>query len=88
MRNTQSSWTARGTAAMRAIESQKPVTVRICDDPFALQFTDRWIYRLIRFLAGYGERRTHGALTFIVCRCRYFDDYLQSCLRSEERERV
>ena len=82
MKKTQTSWTAQGTAAMRAIESEKPASTRICYDPFARQFAQTWFYYLIKLLAGYGERRTHGALTFIVCRCRYFDDHLQECLQS------
>jgi methyltransferase (TIGR00027 family) len=82
MRNEQSSATAKGTAAMRAIESEKPSVERICYDPFARKLTDAVFYHLIRLFAGYGERRTHGALTFIVCRCRYFDDYIHECLEA------
>jgi methyltransferase (TIGR00027 family) len=82
VKKTRASWTAQGTAAMRAIESEKPANTRICYDPFARQFAETWVYHLIKLLAGYGERRTHGALTFIVCRCRYFDDYLQQCLQA------
>jgi methyltransferase (TIGR00027 family) len=82
VKKTQTSGTAKGTAAMRAIESEKPANARICYDPFARKLTETWFYLLIKLLAGYGERRTHGALTFIVCRCRYFDDYLQRCLQS------
>jgi methyltransferase (TIGR00027 family) len=82
VKKTQTSGTAKGTAAMRAIESEKPANARICYDPFARKLTETWFYLLIKLFAGYGERRTHGALTFIVCRCRYFDDYLQRCLQS------
>jgi methyltransferase (TIGR00027 family) len=82
VKETQSSATAKGTAAMRAIESEKPANARICYDPLARKLTETWVYLLIKLFAGYGERRTHGALTFIVCRCRYFDDYLQKCLQS------
>lgn len=82
MKKTQTSETARATAAVRAIESEKPAVARICYDPFARKFTETWVYLLIKLFAGYGERRSHGALTFIVCRCRYFDDYLQRCLQS------
>jgi methyltransferase (TIGR00027 family) len=82
MKKTQASGTALGTAAMRAIESERPANERICYDPFARKLTNTLFYLLIKLLAGYGERRTHGALTFIVCRCRYFDDYLQECLKS------
>ena len=65
---------------MRAIESEKAADERICYDPLARRLTDTVSYLLVKLFAGYGERRTHGALTFIVCRCRYFDDYLQECL--------
>ena len=82
MKRSQTSWTAQGTTAMRAIESAKPTDMRICYDPLARQFVVPWFYQIIRLLAGYGERRTHGALTFIVCRCRYLDDYLQQCLQA------
>ena len=82
MKKTQTSQTARATAAVRAIESEKPADARICYDPFARKFTEMWFYLLIKLFAGYGERRSHGELTFIVCRCRYFDDYLQRCLQS------
>jgi methyltransferase (TIGR00027 family) len=82
MRKTQSSATAKGTAAMRAIESERPSNERICYDPFARKLTDTVFYLLIKLFAGYGERRTHGALTFIVCRSRYFDDFIHECLQS------
>jgi len=82
VKKTQTSQTARATAAVRAIESEKPADARICYDPFARTFTETWVYLLIKLFAGYGEWRSHGELTFIVCRCRYFDDYLQKCLQS------
>jgi O-methyltransferase involved in polyketide biosynthesis len=65
---------------MLAIESAQPADTKICCDPLARQLTETWVYLVIKLLAGYGERRTHGALTFIVYRCRYFDDYLRECL--------
>jgi len=80
MNRNQVSATARGTAAMRAIESEKPAADRICYDPLARPLAGALSYFLIKLFAGYGEQRTGGALTFIVCRCRYFDDYLQTCL--------
>ena len=82
MRKSQSSLTAAGIAIARAVESERPADERICYDPFARRLTDTVPYLLVKLFAGYGERRTHGALTFIVCRCRYFDDYLQECLKS------
>jgi methyltransferase (TIGR00027 family) len=80
MRQSQASSTARGTAAARALETEKPADVRICNDPLARRLTDPLFYYLIKIFANYGERRTHGALTFIVCRQRYIDDYLRKCL--------
>jgi methyltransferase (TIGR00027 family) len=82
MKKSQASGTAMGTAAVRAIESEKSASIRICYDPLARRLTETWFYLLIKLLYGYGERRTRGALTFIVCRCRYFDDYLEECLKS------
>ena len=80
MNRSQVSATAQGTAAMRAFESARPAGERICYDPLARQLTGMLTYLLIKLFAGYGERRTGGALTFIVCRCRYFDDALQARL--------
>jgi methyltransferase (TIGR00027 family) len=82
MRKAQSSSTAIGTAAVRAIESEKPANERICYDPFARRFVDTSVYLLMKLFAWYGEWHTRGGLTFIVCRCRYIDDYLQECLKS------
>jgi methyltransferase (TIGR00027 family) len=82
MRRSQASGTAIGAAAVRAIESEKPANERICYDPFARRFIDTWVYLLMKLFAWYGERHTRGGLTFIVCRCRYIDDYLQECLKS------
>jgi methyltransferase (TIGR00027 family) len=82
MRKTQASGTAIGAAAVRAIESEKPADERICYDPFARKFIDPLYYLLIKLFAWYGEWHTKGGLTFIVCRCRYIDDYLQECLKS------
>ena len=38
MKRTRASQTAMGTAALRALESAKPATERMCDDPYARQF--------------------------------------------------
>ena len=82
MRKAQASGTAIGAAAVRAIESDKPAIERICYDPFARKFIDTLVYLLIKLFAWYGEWHTKGGLTFIVCRCRYIDDYFQECLKS------
>jgi methyltransferase (TIGR00027 family) len=82
MRRTRPSATAEGVAAWRAVESEKPAGERICYDPYARRLTGALFYHLIKLLAGYGERYTHGALTFIVCRARYFDDYIRERLKA------
>jgi len=81
MRNKQASSTAIATAAVRAIESEKPSQTRICYDPLARELTTSLAYYLIKLFYNYGERRTKGALTFIVCRQRFIDDYLEKCLQ-------
>ncbi len=88
MRNTQPSSTAMATAAVRAIESEKPAPVRICNDPFARALTSSLAYFLIKLFYNYGERRSHGALTFIVCRHRFLDDYLDKCLKASTSQVV
>jgi methyltransferase (TIGR00027 family) len=88
MRNAQASGTAKGATAVRAIESEKPVYERICYDPFARKFISTMVYSLIKLLAGYGEWHTKGGLTFIVCRCRYIDDYLKEFLKYETTQLV
>jgi methyltransferase (TIGR00027 family) len=82
MRNTQASSTAIATAAVRAIEYEKPSLIRICNDPFARALTSNLAYFLIKLFYNYGERRTQGALTFIVCRHRFIDDYLDKCMHN------
>jgi methyltransferase (TIGR00027 family) len=82
MKKTRTSTTAMGIAAMRAIESEKPAGVRICYDPYAIKLINKGFYWLSKLFAGYGEQRAPGAQGFIVCRCRYFDDTLQECLKN------
>jgi len=71
-----------GTAALRAIETEKPAGERICQDPLARNFIGQWFYLQVKLFARFGERRSHGALTFVVCRYRYIDDYLRECLKT------
>jgi methyltransferase (TIGR00027 family) len=82
MRKTQGSTTALATAAVRAIETEKPPQARICNDAYARALTSSFAYFLIKLFYSYGERRTQGALTFIVCRHRFMDDYLYKCLNA------
>jgi methyltransferase (TIGR00027 family) len=82
MRTNQSSLTAFSTAAMRAIEMEKPVDERICSDSLALEFIPAWFYVFMKRLTAtrYAERRAAGDLGFIVARCRYMDDVLAEAL--------
>ena len=54
MRPNQSSLTAMGTAAQRAIEMEMPVDERICYDPIAWQFLPAWFYALMKRLTASG----------------------------------
>lgn len=78
MRPNQSSLTAMGTAAERAIEMERPVEERICCDPIARQFLPAWFYAFMKRLtaSGYAQKHAAGDLGFIVARCRYMDDVL------------
>ena len=71
---------AQGMAVIRAHESEKPEGQRICFDPLAREFIDRFSAPIHRALDGYIERRSPGFIGFIVARCRFIDDYLESCL--------
>lgn len=82
MKKTQTSTTAMGIAAMRAIESEKPQNERICYDPFARQLTTDGFYLLSKWFSAYGERKAPGTQGFILCRCRYFDDFLLDRINS------
>ncbi len=78
MRPNQSSLTAMGTAAERAIEMERPVEERICNDSLAREFLSIWFYAFMKRLTvtGYAQKRAAGDLGFIVARCRYMDDVL------------
>jgi methyltransferase (TIGR00027 family) len=80
VKKKQSSLTARGIAAMRAVESSKPEGQRICYDPLARKLISPTFYYLTKLLAGYGASKSPGTIEFIISRVRYIDDYLQSCL--------
>ncbi|HVP22200.1 MAG TPA: SAM-dependent methyltransferase [Anaerolineaceae bacterium] len=82
MRPNQSSLTAMGTAAERALEMERPAEERICCDPIARQFLPAWFYALMKRLTatGYAQSRAAGDLGFIVARCRFMDDLLSEAL--------
>jgi methyltransferase (TIGR00027 family) len=80
MEKTKASTTAQGIAFARALETSKPANERVCNDPFARQFINPLFFLLGKLFAGYGERTGPGVLGFLVARCRYIDDYLETCL--------
>ncbi|MGB9521723.1 MAG: SAM-dependent methyltransferase [Anaerolineales bacterium] len=82
MKKNQSSITAQGIAAIRALEATKLPQQRICNDPLARRMVAPVIFIFTKLFAGYGEWRAPGTIEYILARTRYFDDYLQSCLES------
>ena len=72
-----------GVALIRAIESEKPASVRICNDPLAQRMVpggigialSKWI-----IASGLYERMAPGATSFIAVRERYIDDFLSAGL--------
>src|SRR5512136_3170927 len=82
MRKSQSSMTATGIAIVRAIESEKPASKRICYDPYARQFVNGALYHFVRFFdrLGYSEKRGPGVMGFLTVRERHIDEYLKTCL--------
>lgn len=82
MKKNKPSQTAVRIAMCRARESSKPVSERICYDPYAQYFLP-WLYHLvaripflIQYLRKKGEQRSPGIFEAIVTRVRYMDDYL------------
>lgn len=73
---------AEGIAIVRALESSRPESERICYDPLAKHFTGRLLSAVAWFFTaiGYAEWRGPGVRGFIVARERYVDDCLQSCI--------
>jgi methyltransferase (TIGR00027 family) len=82
MRKSQSSTTASGIAALRAIESDKPEGERICDDRYAKLFVGKAMHSAMKFFFWIGFDKIKGpdVVGYLVVRCRYIDDYLASCI--------
>jgi methyltransferase (TIGR00027 family) len=79
----KTSGSAAGVAMMRAIETLKPEAVRICDDPYAhTMFQGGFMYGLVKWMieTGLYDRLAPGAVSFVVSRERYIDDFLKTCL--------
>ena len=80
MKKNQVSLTAQGIAFARAYESSKPEGERICFDPLARRLISPAFYRLCRLFIDYSEKAGPGMIGFLVARCRFIDDVLQTCL--------
>ncbi len=81
---------ALAPAALRVIESYRPVEERLFDDRFAIGFlTPVWLIfvKLMRLsglrsvVFGMRERMTPGVIGNLVCRTRFIDDALQDALK-------
>jgi methyltransferase (TIGR00027 family) len=82
--NKQPSGTAAGVAMLRSIESERPEGERICYDPYARAMENKGIGSYISKLivqSGLYDRLSPGAMSFVVGRERYVDDYLIAGLR-------
>ncbi len=75
-------------AAIRAIEYRRPVQERICNDPLATKFISPGYLLLEGVINAYSEWRSPGFIGFVVCRCRYIDDYLEQCLQRDTKQVV
>jgi methyltransferase (TIGR00027 family) len=82
MKKTQASTTAQGIAFVRGLESSKPAGERICYDPLARQLISPAFFLLGRLFISHAERKGPGVIGFLAARCRYIDDYLQTCLEA------
>lgn len=80
MKKKKASVTAQGIAFARALESSKPEGERICYDPLARQLINPAFYWFCKLFSNYAERKAPGVLAFLATRCRYIDDFLQTCL--------
>jgi methyltransferase (TIGR00027 family) len=76
------SWTALFVAGRRAVESEKPAAERICDDPLAEKFIGRIPLLFVKILLLWQRLRHKRLRTYVLLRCRFFDDYLRECLAS------
>lgn len=75
-------------AAIRAVETKKSASRRICFDPFAQKFINPWYFLLESAFNTYAEWRSPGLIGFVVCRTRYIDDYLDQCLQNGTKQVV
>ncbi|MBN1288859.1 MAG: SAM-dependent methyltransferase [Actinobacteria bacterium] len=83
MKEGRSSWTAQSVALVRALESIRPDSVRLFDDPISVSFLDPWFRapfwnsagaRMLQYFsaAGPGSNMYYA----VTARTRYIDDHL------------
>jgi methyltransferase (TIGR00027 family) len=86
MEEDKPSFTAQIDAVIRAVETDKPESVRLCSDPFAIYFmgTTNRIIRAIpplkKLALWYLEQKHPFMLDCIPARTRFIDEYLDKCL--------
>ena len=89
MREGHASRTAEQNALFRALESARPKSARVCDDPLARHFLT-WPYTLVtsgaaipgvaKLVSSYIDRRWPGVRTSVVARTRLIDDEMAAAL--------
>jgi methyltransferase (TIGR00027 family) len=86
MRKRQTSFSALGIAIVRAIESARPESERICYDPYARAFVPDALYHFVRLFdrIGYSERKGPGVMGYLVARERHIDEHLLGCLLRDQ----
>ena len=90
MQRTQASKTAEYNALFRALESTRPATERLFEDPFAQGFLRPSLRRVAALaqvpwlrplIVGYIDRRWPGSRPSVIARTRFIDDTLLQALR-------
>ena len=79
----QSSTTAEGMALVRAIESSRPESRRICYDPIARSLVNPvsvFLSKMVIDSGLYARFFSAGAIEFIMARERHIDEFLKRCL--------
>lgn len=90
MKKNKASFTAKGIATLRAVESAKPENQRLFYDPYAKLFAGRMLFWLSKLVmdTGYAGKRGPGVPEFIAARVRYIDDYLLACVKEDLQQLV
>ena len=83
MKKNKASFTAKGIAVLRAVESMKPEGERLFYDPYAERFVSKALLKMAKFFMdiGYAKKKGPGVPEYIASRVRYIDDYLLECIK-------